>query len=240
MPQLHRRVLAVWVANCFGDVFLLGSRINHSCAPNVHFAYNSALGKQTFHAIRDIEAGEELAIMYINGTNRTRGQRQDELKKWGFRCNCPICEDTSRGRKKEEKRVELFRLDQELATYTRFNFQHGPEDSWKKALKAAQRMAGLQKSEGLLNRDLSISYHDAARYSARLGDASMALLWAEKELEVDRYCVGVDHPHYSSESDTVRQLREAVESSLPFDQSSIKWFDSCDSPSNDNEACAVM
>lgn len=157
IPKLHRRVLGIWVANCFDDVFLLGSRINHSCTPNVHFAYNSALEKETFHAIRDIRAGEEVTIMYINGTNRTRGQRQDELKKWGFQCNCPTCEDTPQGRKKEEKRVELFKLDQELAKYTCFHFEHGPEDSWKKALKVAQRIAALQKSEGLLDIELSNS-----------------------------------------------------------------------------------
>jgi preprotein translocase subunit SecB len=84
VPQLHRKVLAIWDANSFGDIFLTGSRINHLCIPNVHFAYNLALEKQTFHAIRNIEAGEEITIMYINGTNRTRDQRQNELGKWGF------------------------------------------------------------------------------------------------------------------------------------------------------------
>lgn len=95
--------------------------------------------------------------MYMNGTNRTRDQRQSELGNWGFQCSCPACEDTPQGRKREEKRIELFKLDQELAMHTRFNIHPQPEDSWKKARKAAQRMAALQKSEGLLNRDLGIS-----------------------------------------------------------------------------------
>ncbi|CZT53325.1 uncharacterized protein RSE6_14818 [Rhynchosporium secalis] len=50
IPKIHRRVLGIWAANSFGDVFLLGSRINHSHIPNVNFAYKSTLGKQTFHA----------------------------------------------------------------------------------------------------------------------------------------------------------------------------------------------
>ncbi|KFY65616.1 hypothetical protein V496_02447 [Pseudogymnoascus sp. VKM F-4515 (FW-2607)] len=145
IPELHRKVLGVWAANAFGSVFLLGSRINHSCTPNVNFAYNSALEKETYHA-----------ALIARGAS-------------------------------------------------------------------AKRIAALQKSEGLLNRQLGISYHDAARYSARLGDANMALLWAEKELEVDDYCIGADHPDYLMELDTVNQLRKAAKSSEPFDQSTIEW-----------------
>ena len=52
----------------------------------------------------------------------------------------------------------------------------------------------------------------------------MALLWAEKELEVDRYCVGEDHPDYAKEVERIIQLRRAVESSEPFDPSKITRF----------------
>jgi hypothetical protein len=69
ISQLHHKVLEVYAVNAFGDVYLLYSRINHSCILNIHFAYNPGLKKETFHAIRDIAAGEELTIMYIKGTN---------------------------------------------------------------------------------------------------------------------------------------------------------------------------
>ncbi|KAK2764551.1 hypothetical protein FQN54_009246 [Arachnomyces sp. PD_36] len=153
IPELHRTVLAIYAANAFGDVFLLGSHINHSCLPNIHFAYNSELEEETFHAIRDITAGEELSIMYILGTNRTRSQRQAELDKWGFQCNCLACEDTLQGREREEKRAELFALDQKLA----MDKYIGTEKSCRKALETAQRMAAIQKSEGLLSREIGVS-----------------------------------------------------------------------------------
>ena len=153
IPFLHRKVLAIYAANAFGSVFLLGSRINHSCIPNIHFAYNPVLEKETFHAIHDITAGEELTIMYIRGVNRTRSQRQTELEKWGFLCTCLACDDTLKGREREDKRAKLFDLDQELA----LNLRLGTEQSWRKALKLAQKMAAIQKSEGLLNRELSIT-----------------------------------------------------------------------------------
>lgn len=110
--ELHRRVLAIYAVNAFGNVFLLGSRINHSCIPNIHFANNSVLEQETFHAVRDIMAGEELTITYISGTNHTRSQRQAELDKWGFQCTCPACDNTLQGREREQKRVELSVLDQ--------------------------------------------------------------------------------------------------------------------------------
>lgn len=155
IPELHRRVLAIYAANAFGNVFLLGSRINHSCVPNIHFANNSVLEKETFHAIRDIMAGEELTITYICGTNRTQSQRQAELDKWGFRCTCPACEDTLQGRRREEKRAGLLALDQKLAMNIRIG--GGTNESYKKGLEMAQKIAAIQKSEGLLNRELGVS-----------------------------------------------------------------------------------
>lgn len=153
IQDVHRRVLAIYAANAFGGVFLLGSRINHSCLPNINFAYNSMLEKETFHAIRDIRAGEELTIMYIDGTNRTRSQRLAKLDQWGFRCTCPACEDTLRGEKREEKRAQLFALDQELAMIAFLD----TKKLWKMALKLSQRIAAIQKSEGLLNRAIGAS-----------------------------------------------------------------------------------
>ncbi|KAF7131479.1 hypothetical protein CNMCM5793_004704 [Aspergillus hiratsukae] len=220
LTELHRTVLSIYVANTFGAVFLLGSRINHSCVPNLDFSYNSALGKETFHAIRDISAGEELTISYINGSNRTRSQRRTELDKWGFQCTCEACEDTVRGREREEKRVQLFDLDQMLALDIRI----GTKASCRMALQIVQRLAAIQKSEGLLGRELGLSYHDAARYCLKLGNARMALLWAQKELEVDRYCVGEDHPDFEIELDIVHRLRAAVEGSAPVDEVVTRWF----------------
>lgn len=52
----------------------------------------------------------------------------------------------------------------------------------------------------------------------------MALLWAEKELEVDQYCVGEDHPDYVRELDVVKRLRAAAESSEPVDECVNEWF----------------
>jgi hypothetical protein len=97
LPELNRKVLAIFAANRWGsDVFWLASRFNHSCIPNVHNAYNPTIRMETFHSTRDIEAGEELTISYVSGIS-VRDERQAQLKSWGFQCSCPACEDTSEG-----------------------------------------------------------------------------------------------------------------------------------------------
>ena len=151
LPELCCRILSIWQANTFGDVFPLASRINHSCVPNINFAYNSLLEMETFNAVRDIAAGEELTIMYINGVSRTHTQRQAELDKWGFTCTCPACDTTVPGwQEKEDKRAQLFMHDQKLAFSTR-------RKDWDQALKSAQSLAAIQHSEGFLVREISRS-----------------------------------------------------------------------------------
>lgn len=59
----------------------------------------------------------------------------------------------------------------------------------------------------------------------------MALLWAQKELDVDRYCVGEDHPDYKKELDILDHLRAAAETSV-FDECITKWFHLYDTPAD--------
>lgn len=52
----------------------------------------------------------------------------------------------------------------------------------------------------------------------------MAILWAKKELEVDRYCLGKDHPDYRKELKIIGKLRAAVKNSKPLDESVTEWY----------------
>jgi len=51
----------------------------------------------------------------------------------------------------------------------------------------------------------------------------MASLWAEKEVEVDYYCLGKDHPDYPKEVSVLEQLRAAAKSKKPFHYTQIGW-----------------
>ena len=89
-------------------MFYTTCKMNHSCSPNVIAKYSyscSAGGKRTrwgkeyplvvsCNALRDIEAGEELCISYIN-SDLEYEERLKALENYGFECNCDRCNEES-------------------------------------------------------------------------------------------------------------------------------------------------
>mgnify|MGYP002054960710 CR=1 FL=1 len=87
--------------NC-GDLFLVLSLINHSCAPNVDECYlpEESEDQETvegfeLRAVRDISKGEEMTIFYLSGATSmflNQHGRQIYLKEqFGFNCKCGVC-----------------------------------------------------------------------------------------------------------------------------------------------------
>jgi len=94
-------------------VFLLASRINHSCWPSCEVVWREDYEEQEVVAIRDIEEGEELTICYLNIKDRmkTPVDRRKVLMPYGFTCSCRFCveeEDTQEVKRFQEisKRLE--------------------------------------------------------------------------------------------------------------------------------------
>ncbi|KAK7178113.1 SET domain-containing protein 5 [Paraphaeosphaeria sporulosa] len=218
LPDLDRRVLAIYATNSWGrDVFWLASRFNHSCIPNIHNAYNPTIQMETFHSIRDVEAGEELTVSYLSDTC-VRDKRQARLNKWGFQCKCPACQNTSNGNKMEQQLAQLATLSQELEMAI-----PGTIVSIK-TLNTHRKMAALLRSVGLVGKPLHNSYLNAALCSAVLGNVQMAMLWTEKEVEVNVYCLGDDHPDCRKEAGVMNQLRGAAKRKKPFHYAHINWI----------------
>jgi len=63
------------------------------------------------------------------------------------------------------------------------------------------------------------SYYDAARICVLLKDMRAALSWTEKEIEVDLYCLGADHPEYRQGFAVLAQMKIALETTKPIDAS---------------------
>ncbi|KAJ4358771.1 uncharacterized protein N0V89_003355 [Didymosphaeria variabile] len=215
LSALHRKVFAIYAANAIGRIiYLHGSLFNHSCIPNVHFAYNSTLGMETFHAVRDILEGEELTVSYINGIILTRSQRQEALERWGFLCACPACADTEEARKADVKRAQMFDLDQQLAIYFR-------REHWERFRKLAQKQAALQRSVGFSGGELSSTYAKIAWACQQLGDRGMELLWACKILDIDLHCLGPDHPDCEWLEEQVPKVAAVIENQAAVDDSGV-------------------
>jgi len=74
-------------------VYMLPSLLNHSCDPNIDAVWRDGDATLTLAARRDIAAGEELNITYIDAGLPATERRQLLLNGYGFVCMCPACVD---------------------------------------------------------------------------------------------------------------------------------------------------
>merc|ERR1712083_1153867 len=74
-------------------LFLIGSLFNHSCDPNVHWAWCQHRGHAVFRTIQDVESGTELSICYDKRIlfDPTEVRRAETQRNWKLRCCCASC-----------------------------------------------------------------------------------------------------------------------------------------------------
>jgi len=65
------------------------SLFNHSCLPNAGVVQNSF--RSEVRALKDIEAGEEILINYIDPLATSEERRSDIKERYGFECGCLAC-----------------------------------------------------------------------------------------------------------------------------------------------------
>ncbi|KAI0446400.1 hypothetical protein F4803DRAFT_568418 [Xylaria telfairii] len=71
-------------------LYLLASRFNHSCDPNVVYENELVIGRWVGRASRNIAEGEQLFIAYL-AIHAPVAQRQAKSQQWGFNCACDKC-----------------------------------------------------------------------------------------------------------------------------------------------------
>lgn len=77
--------------NCAGlAVYAMASCLNHSCAPNATQSFCPA-GRVTVTADRDVPAGEEVCVSYVDLTKAAWVRRRLLQEKYFFRCRCLRC-----------------------------------------------------------------------------------------------------------------------------------------------------
>ncbi|KAI4931016.1 uncharacterized protein J4E92_004850 [Alternaria infectoria] len=70
---------------------MTASYINHSCLGNVCRTFIGDM--MIIRATKDLDVGTELTFPYVYPNGKYDENMDDELKTWGFICNCPLCED---------------------------------------------------------------------------------------------------------------------------------------------------
>ncbi|KAL2810626.1 hypothetical protein BJX63DRAFT_444568 [Aspergillus granulosus] len=74
-------------------VWPLASYINHSCFSNVRRSFIGDM--MIVRATQDLPPNTELFFWYTQPSDSTSKAKQPNLKHWGFKCNCVICQDST-------------------------------------------------------------------------------------------------------------------------------------------------
>ncbi|KAG0366480.1 hypothetical protein BGZ54_005286 [Gamsiella multidivaricata] len=94
-PEQYRSVHDAPVVGA--GFYRVTSYVSHSCEPNTKVAFLEHTNNMSVVATRDIKAGEELHVGFIdqkNGTLSTEQRRQELFQHYRFKCMCPRCETT--------------------------------------------------------------------------------------------------------------------------------------------------
>eukprot|EP00933_Yihiella_yeosuensis_P018207 TRINITY_DN15032_c2_g1_i1.p1 TRINITY_DN15032_c2_g1~~TRINITY_DN15032_c2_g1_i1.p1 ORF type:complete len:517 (+),score=104.24 TRINITY_DN15032_c2_g1_i1:40-1590(+) len=190
---------------------VLGSRINHSCAPNAEYLWSETLQMEEVRAVRDIEPGEEVCVSYVgDAILQPRSVRQEHIRE-GFRfvCRCSACIVESG--ESDRRRLRLTTLREEIL---------GCRDSPEKGLQMAEEMLELLQKENIsAPRTVAQICNDGFELSMLMGDDSEAQVWAHMSYEAHRLGWGEQNEmtrrmlHYTqhppSLADSQRQKKSA-------------------------------
>lgn len=178
-----------------GGIFLVCSRINHSCEPNAVHIWNERTNKKDIIALKDIKAGEEVTIAYIEPLQSKQSRQLVLLECYGFECQCEVCalEDEVKSIWKERAQI--------LEDLTYRAILLGNRDE---AMNLIQEHLELLCHHRYTNpMRLVTIYYDAFQAERNLGSKRAALKWLEKAVnEYDQF-LGNDHP-------LTKQLKEKI------------------------------
>ncbi|GAA6037178.1 hypothetical protein JCM8097_008773 [Rhodosporidiobolus ruineniae] len=96
-PDIDGQHLAIFENNVIdhgngeGGLFLLASKINHSCRPNLIRFWAPELGAVRLVASQPVRAGEELTIYYVDPVQPRKKRQEELMRKFNFTCTCAAC-----------------------------------------------------------------------------------------------------------------------------------------------------
>jgi len=105
LPIARINVLPLGSGAPEGGLFLQASRINHSCRHNAQNTWNENIGRLTIHALRDIEARQEITISYLASTSEYAERQRFLKEKFKFECKCELCSLPRAQRKHSDTRL---------------------------------------------------------------------------------------------------------------------------------------
>ncbi|CCE29286.1 uncharacterized protein CPUR_02979 [Claviceps purpurea 20.1] len=206
-----------------GSIFPMGCRINHDCESNAAHTWNAGIHRHTVHAIRDIDAGEEITLSYVRLLAKREARQRRYKTCYGFTCRCRVCslpDEQSKERDRSLKQIvsleDLF--DAECRT--------DPLD----ALGYVHAQARIYSE---LGRECESAWVHAraATLTVAYGDLARTRVFAERAVTLWTIACGSDHPQVIKYTNVARS--PTLEPQYGF---SMKWKTAC-GPSKKRHWC---
>jgi hypothetical protein len=156
-------------------VFPEASRFNHDCAPNAMYYLDHIRLTHTLHATRNIAAGEEVTVSYVDPISPAWSRKSELLQAFSFSCSCQRCADAEED---DTLLAEAKILEAELGDW---DTNTSEIDVWAYTEKAERlvELYAILHLEGFVN----TAYGHAALTYNSLGDSGKAAMYARKALE---------------------------------------------------------
>ena len=177
-------------SSVIGGIYPTICFINHSCLSNAHNSWNSDIKCETIHAIRYINAGEEITISYDKG-GPSDPRRMHLKDAFGFDCNCGVCSlSLPELQTSDARRLRIQHLDDAIGDSDRV--MNRPDES----LADCHSLLQLLEEEYRGDADASIArlYYDAFQISITHGDQARASVFAGRAYKSRVICEGEDSP----------------------------------------------
>ena len=192
--EIKNPLLAIFTTNAIpmgadtlnAALYLTFSRFNHSCASNAAYCWNSAAKEERLYAMREIKAGEEITVSYIDEKMYCEARvqrRQAILQGFNFLCQCAACnvEDSSAS---DKRRIELGRSG--MLTVQAFSFDPS------RALSIVRNTLNLLAAEGHFGIMAQAVYYNASQVCVTHGDIARGVAFAMLAKQRRHECQGVD------------------------------------------------
>ncbi|OCK80795.1 SET domain-containing protein [Lepidopterella palustris CBS 459.81] len=204
-PELYAHFLEAAEQHKLGSaLFPIAARLNHSCLPNTNVSFNHAIVQLTVHAMRDIDADEELKYTYLGSKTwyTSREQRQGMCENWGFQCECKACREGEEGERHDRVRGKLLTNQGRL----QWMEQRASAEALEMCLES---IVFLEQEEG--GKEVARLRRKAAELCHALRRDKAALLHAHKGLITAQTCLGKDNPEFRDYEIFVQKMREDIQ-----------------------------
>lgn len=183
-----------------GAIYPTICRINHSCIPNTMHNWNDARKQETIHAVRAIQAGEEITISYDAG-QVSDVRKLDMRASFGFECKCPLCSSSpAELASSDARRREIQRLDDAIGNP--FAMMSQPIGMLKNCHAIVKLL--LEEYGESATVLLARSYYDAFQACVAHGDKRRASVFAERAYRMRLISEGDDSPSTTKMAEYMR------------------------------------